>query len=58
MAAKFKEGDKVKLKSGGPVMTVESITTKNDDRTGYYCVWFRGAQKETSNFREEVLDKA
>jgi uncharacterized protein YodC (DUF2158 family) len=31
----IKKGDKVKLKSGGPVMTVESIDGNNID-----CIWF------------------
>ncbi|TDB32569.1 DUF2158 domain-containing protein [Stenotrophomonas sp. TEPEL] len=31
----FKLGDKVKLKSGGPVMTVSSVSDK-----GVECQWF------------------
>ncbi|MBA7490827.1 hypothetical protein ES702_01370 [subsurface metagenome] len=36
---KFKIGDKVQLKSGGPIMTVNSITEKTGE---IYCKWFVG----------------
>lgn len=56
MQHKFKLGDIVQLKSGGPAMTVAEI--KNDYSgavSGYRCEWFKGASKEVSNFGEETL---
>ena len=34
---KFKIGDTVQLKSGGPIMTIKSI-----DESGIRCQWFAG----------------
>ena len=57
MEAKFKLGDLVKLKSGGPVMTVveiiEGYLTEVDAR--YYCVWFSGKKQEGGKFVEPSL---
>jgi len=55
----IKEGDIVALKSGGPVMTVETIsdyegTGKND---GAYCHWFDGKKPESKVFRLHMLEK-
>mgnify|MGYP000341699106 CR=1 FL=1 len=51
MAANFSLGDIVQLKSGGPAMTVSSITGDEDDaKRGYRCEWFKGASKETAHF--------
>lgn len=52
MAQTFNIGDVVMLKSGGPLMTIDS---PQDDGT-YWCVWFdsKGEQKGSS-FRPEVL---
>ena len=36
---KFKIGDTVELKSGGPTMTVDSITEETGE---IYCKWFAG----------------
>jgi uncharacterized protein YodC (DUF2158 family) len=56
MAHKFKPGDIVQLKSGGPPMTV---ATKASPRSGeaeaYWCEWFKGASKESAHFHEETL---
>lgn len=53
MAAKFKPGDIVQLKSGGPAMTV----SEEDDysRSAFYCVWFKGASKERGSFPADIL---
>jgi uncharacterized protein YodC (DUF2158 family) len=51
MAAEFKPGDIVQLKSGGPAMTVASDLTNG----GHYCEWFKGASKERAHFNEETL---
>lgn len=38
----FKPGDQIELKSGGPIMTVESIGDKEKvgDSLVVWCVWF------------------
>jgi uncharacterized protein YodC (DUF2158 family) len=47
------EGDVVRLKSGGPVMTVNSV---ND---GYArCSWFNGDKLERESFALETLERA
>lgn len=38
--SEFKEGDTVQLKSGGPIMTVQS---KQGDGT-YWCIWFNSTK--------------
>lgn len=57
MAGRFKPGDIVELKSGGPAMTVERIH-EGSDGTIYYCSWFAGAKDNSRGFREEALDTA
>ena len=56
MTEKFNPGDVVKLKSGGPQMTVES-TQDNDNQQLVRCTWFevrgRGATAKRSIEREE-----
>lgn len=47
MATEWKSGDLVKLKSGGPLMTVESRYAQSSN--GYYCSWF---DKEDKRIRE------
>jgi uncharacterized protein YodC (DUF2158 family) len=37
---KFKVGDTVQLKSGGPVMTVDSVHSEKDKSV--LCIWFVG----------------
>lgn len=52
MANKFVIGDIVKLKSGGPEMTVQS------HRESYYtCQWFAGKKLENGRFPEDSLEK-
>ena len=48
--AQFKTGDIVKLKSGGPVMTVESY---GGEIAG--CSWFDGKSHRTETFRADSL---
>lgn len=55
--AKFKSGDIVKLKSGGPNMTVSNyvgIGAGGESQT-VRCKWFAGAKSESSNFHEGML---
>jgi len=47
----FNDGDLVKLKSGGPVMTVEAT-----DGTDIYCMWFIDHKVEKGVFREPTLE--
>lgn len=59
----FKPGDLVRVKSGGPIMTVEQIgKTAMLEEDAVWCVWFEKvgnkqvAQKDT--FAPVVLEKA
>jgi uncharacterized protein YodC (DUF2158 family) len=49
----FKPGDIVRLKSGGPAMTVESM---GDD--GINCVWFDGKRRQAKRFVPQTLTTA
>jgi uncharacterized protein YodC (DUF2158 family) len=51
---KFKVGDIVKLKSGGPEMTVEKPFTH--DGIAYRCQWFAGKKMESGIFPEDSLE--
>ena len=55
----FAVGEIVKLKSGGPDMTVkEVITNYHDEFTGdYRCQWFAGKKLDSGVFPEESLLK-
>ena len=62
MEAKFKPGDLVKLKSGGPVMTVSTVDQgdgpdpfRNETETTYFCGWFAGKKLDGATFRETSL---
>jgi uncharacterized protein YodC (DUF2158 family) len=50
---KFKIGQIVKLKSGGPDMTVQS--KGNEAGTRYSCQWFAGKKLENGTFPTESL---
>jgi uncharacterized protein YodC (DUF2158 family) len=54
MANKFVIGNIVKLKSGGPGMTVRTVP---DMAKGYYdCQWFAGKKLESGRFPEDSLE--
>lgn len=53
MSYKFKIGDLVQLKSGGPAMTVSSLPSEYSE--DYTCEWFKGATAEHWQFSEGVL---
>jgi len=54
MEEDFKKGDTVKLKSGGPLMTVVDI-----DELGVECMWFDKAEKKfIDTFEAATLKKA
>ncbi|TDA64307.1 DUF2158 domain-containing protein [Sulfuricurvum sp. IAE1] len=42
----FKAGDRVTLKSGGPIMTVESI----DEDDSVTCVWYENGEIKRQSF--------
>lgn len=58
--AEFKVGDVVKLKSGGPNMTIEGRTQEYGvtSKTHWHCVWFDGPQNYKEDFSETVLELA
>ncbi len=61
MANKFKAGEIVVLRSGGPPMTVEKVPGDKQDYTSspfteYRCEWFKGASAQNGTFAEHVLD--
>ncbi|MGI8893289.1 MAG: YodC family protein [Bacteroidia bacterium] len=53
MPQKFKTGDQVMLKSGGPKMT-ESIY-QGSESTNVLCVWFAGEEVKTAYFHEDTI---
>jgi uncharacterized protein YodC (DUF2158 family) len=57
----IKSGDLVMLKSGGPVMTVDTVNTDifDDNRiTGVLCTWFVGEKLERVRFDPRALEPA
>ena len=53
MSAKYPVGTNVRLKSGGPDMTVKSVPTAT---SAYYCQWFAGKKLEQGAFAEATLE--
>lgn len=53
---KYKVGDIVRLRSGGPEMTVQAIPDDREFRDQYLCQWFAGKKLENGNFKEESLE--
>jgi uncharacterized protein YodC (DUF2158 family) len=54
----LKPGDLVVLKSGGPVMTIDTVNTDvfDDDKvTGVLCAWFVGTKLERARFDPGAL---
>lgn len=49
----YKEGDLVQLKSGGPVMTVTSVSPRGDHVT---AMWFSGKKLEEGHFPMIALE--
>lgn len=62
MANKFKQGDVVVMKSGGPPMTVDKVPgdkryeTSSDILKEYHCEWFKGAVSQKGFFGEHLLE--
>ncbi|AYM81039.1 DUF2158 domain-containing protein [Agrobacterium tumefaciens] len=49
---KFKAGDLVQLKAGGPKMVIEKYNKLNE---AYRCSWFAGAKHNSELFTEESI---
>ena len=57
----IKSGDLVVLKSGGPIMTVDTVNTDifDDDKvTGVLCAWFVGEKLERARFDHRAIEPA
>jgi uncharacterized protein YodC (DUF2158 family) len=57
----IKSGDLVVLKSGGPIMTVDTVNTDifDDNKiTGILCVWFVGDKLERVRFDHRAIEPA
>ena len=57
----IKSGDLVVLKSGGPIMTVDTVNTDifDDSKiTGVLCVWFVGDKLERVRFDHMAIEPA
>lgn len=52
---KFKSGDCVELKSGGPTMTVKGVGNYSYQENVVLCVWFDGMKKKEDTFVPESL---
>jgi uncharacterized protein YodC (DUF2158 family) len=50
--ANFKIGDVVKLKSGGPSMTVSSLESNGE----LWCVWFANNESKGTGFKPDMLE--
>lgn len=55
MAKQYKIGDLVRLKSGGPVMTVIQVSEKSDERPVVLCNWFTEPVKKQASFPPETV---
>ena len=56
MANPFKIGDVVRLKSGGPLMTI-SNTQQKEPHYSSLCIWFDGQTVCSSDFNAPMLVK-
>lgn len=55
-ANKFKAGELVQLKAGGPKMVIDEVSSGyGSDSTTYYCTWFSGAKHNKNGFHEEAI---
>ncbi len=52
--SKYKVGDVVQLKSGGPKMTIDDVP-ETAAMNSYHCKWFKGNKLEQGYFSEEIL---
>ncbi len=56
MAEQWKAGDVVQLKSGGPIMTVQSLKEIQGEPV-VFCAWFDKNQKITGNLQPDMLER-
>ena len=57
----IKSGDLVVLRSGGPVMTVDTVNTSifdDNEITGVLCAWFDGTRLERVRFDHNAIEPA
>ena len=54
MADTFSIGDSVRLKSGGPLMTVEFV---DSDGQSVHCAWFDGKEKIVGTFPTAAVER-
>lgn len=56
--SEFSPGDLVRVKSGGPTMTVEQCSTRHmTGEPAVWCVWFEKTTKHNDTFPPAVLEK-
>jgi len=54
----IKPGDTVRLKSGGPTMTVTGVDTPQfSDEIHVWCTWFVGNKSHTGDFPMVAVEK-
>jgi uncharacterized protein YodC (DUF2158 family) len=53
--SEFKPGDVVRLKSGGPKMTVDQIENRGANKITVWCDWLDGNKKCTETFPDTSL---
>jgi uncharacterized protein YodC (DUF2158 family) len=52
----FEVGQVVKVKSGGPEMTIQQIDDYGSGRPQASCVWFDGKKRESYVFELDTLE--
>ena len=57
MKAKFRNGELVRLRSGGPTMTVQEEFFSPFKGREYRCKWFVGDKCESNIFHGDSLEK-
>lgn len=56
MTATFKIGDTVRLRSGGPLMTVKSVSTNDDGVPHVRCIWFDNNKEGTGYYPAATVE--
>jgi uncharacterized protein YodC (DUF2158 family) len=55
-AMKFQIGDTVRLKSGGPLMTIDNIDAGDGPTVMVTCIWFEETERRESQFPAPALE--